>query len=240
MQSGPGLKLIELVSRVAPGDTVTVEWRHERSRKTARLATQSSGNVWVMGDSSFRFYTAPPPGAYTLELDLADRQREMVELRRGLEMHGFPPPGIPGERLFLRMRGPLGGVQFAPINADLGRYFGVTEGILVLDTPDTSAHIDFKGGDVILSVDGRKPTGVEQLMRILGSYNDGETVNFEVMRDKRRVAVAVKAEDVRGGGRLKVYDGELAPLRRPQSLERVPMEAPAPTAAPRSRVRSGT
>jgi hypothetical protein len=226
-QSGPGLKLIELVSRVAPGDTVTVEWRHERQRKTARLATESAGNVWVMGDSSVRFFTAPPPGAYTLELDLSQRQRELVELRRGLEMHGIPAPGHPMERVFLRTRGPLGGVQFAPINADLGRYFGVTDGILILDTPDTSAHIDFKGGDVIVSVDGRKPVGVEQLMRILGSYDDGETVSFEVMRDKRRVTVAVKAEDVRGGGRMKVYDAELAPV-------------PAPTTAPRARTpRSG-
>lgn len=245
-ESVPGLKLIELVARLSPGDTVTVEWRHDRARKTAKVVTQSGSSAWVSGDQEFRVFTAPPPGAYSYQLDLSERPLAMNQLQRNLELHGLQAPGMPIERVFLRTRGPLGGVQFAPINADLGKYFGVTDGILILDTPDTSAHIDFKGGDVIVSIDGRKPTGVEQMMRIIGSYNDEETVNFEVMRDKRRVTVAVKAEDVRAGGgaRMKVYDGELmptpAPARRPPALERTQPDAPAPAAPPRSRNRSGT
>ena len=31
----------------------------------------------------------------------------------------------------MRLGGPFGGIQFAPLNADLGRYFGTTDGILV-------------------------------------------------------------------------------------------------------------
>jgi hypothetical protein len=117
----------------------------------------------------------------------------------------------------------------------------VTDGILVLESPDTSAHVDLKGGDVILTIDGRKPTGVEQLMRILGSYNDDETVSFDVMRDKRHVTVTAKAEDVQGGGRLRIIERDLAPTRRPPTLERLPAETPPPATAPRSRTpRSGT
>ena len=241
-QSAPGLRLIELVSRVEPGDTVVVEWRRDRQRKTAKVVTQSAGNVWVTGENDgVRVFTAPAPGGYAFSLDMDGRERQLAELRSHLgEMR---TPMMTEGRLFIRMSGPLGGVQFAPINADLGRYFGVTEGILILDTPDTSAHVDLKGGDVIVAIDGRKATDVDQLMRIISSYNDGETINFDVMRDKRHVAVAVKAEEVRGGGRMKVMDTELAPLPRTGTLERTPvpdMPPPATAPAPRSRSRSGT
>jgi hypothetical protein len=241
-QSGPGLRLIELVSRVEPGDTVTVEWKRDRQRKTARVVTQAAGNVWVSGEhDGVRVFTAPAPGAYTLQLDMEGRERALTELRSHLGEMRAPMPMMSGDRFFFRMGGPLGGVQFAPINPDLGRYFGVTEGILVLDTPDTSAHLDLKGGDVIVAIDGRKATDVDQLMRILGSYNDGETINFEVMRDKRRVTVPVKAEEVRGGGRMKVLEGELAPSRRPAGIQATPVpDLPPPASAPRARSRSGT
>jgi|GEM_PF-505109 len=241
-QSGPGLRLIELVSRVEPGDTVTVEWKRDRQRKTAKVVTQSAGNVWVTGDNDgVRVFTAPAPGGYALSLDMDGRDRQLAELRSHLGEMRTPMPMMTEGRFFIRMSGPLGGVQFAPINADLGRYFGVTEGILILDTPDTSAHLDLKGGDVIVAIDGRKATDVDQLMRIISSYNDGETINFDVMRDKRHVAVAVKAEEVRGGGRMKMLEGELAPMRRPAGVEGTPVpDIPPPATAPRSRSRSGT
>jgi hypothetical protein len=240
-QSGPGLRLIELVSRVEPGDTVAVEWRRERQRKTAQIVPQAR-NVWVSGENEgVRIFTSPAPGGYALQLDMEGRERALAELRSHLGEMRAPMPMMSGDRFFVRMGGPLGGVQFAPINPDLGRYFGVTEGILILDTPDTSAHIDLKGGDVIVAIDGRKATDVDQLMRIISSYNDGETISFEVMRDKRRVTVPVKADDVRGGGRMKVIEGELAPARRPASLERTPSpDLPPPASAPRARSRSGT
>jgi len=239
-QSGPGLRLIELVSRVEPGDTVAVEWRRERQRKTAQIVT-APRNVWVSGDNDVRVFAAPAPGAYTLQLDMDGRERALAELRSHLGEMRAPMPLMTGDRFFVRMGGPLGGVQFAPINPDLGRYFGVTEGILILDTPDTSAHIELKGGDVIVAIDGRKATDVDQLMRIISSYNDGETINFDVMRDKRRVTVPVKAEEVRGGARMKIMEGELAPMRRQGTLERTPSpDIPPPASAPRARSRSGT
>jgi hypothetical protein len=78
-------------------------------------------------------------------------------------------------------------------------------------------------------------------MRIISSYNDGETINFDVMRDKRRVSVPVKAEEVRGGGRMRMLDGELAPMRRPAVIETTPVpDMPPPATAPRARSRSGT
>ncbi|HVX89587.1 MAG TPA: PDZ domain-containing protein, partial [Gemmatimonadales bacterium] len=212
-QSVPGLRLVELIARVEPGDTVAVEWKRgsERQRRTARIATEPAAGMVMSDGPQFRVYTDQGPGMYKFNFE--DGPRRLTELQGRLEALRGPMamalPGMDGGHVFLRLGGPFGGVQFAPLNADLGRYFGTTEGILVLETPDTSAHVDLKGGDVILSVDGRKPAGVEQLMRILGSYDDDETVNFDVMRDKRHVAVTAKAQDIRGGGRMRMIEREL-------------------------------
>ena len=99
-QSGPGLKLIELVSRVSPGDTVTVEWRHERARKTGRVVTQSAGTVWASGDEGFKVFTSPAPGAYTYDFQMGPRLAEMSPLQRELELHGLPAPMMQGVRSF--------------------------------------------------------------------------------------------------------------------------------------------
>ena len=52
-------------------------------------------------------------------------------------------------------------------------------------------------GDVIQSIDGRKPTSVNHAMRILGSYQSGETVNIEIMRDKRKRTISIDVSDNR-------------------------------------------
>jgi len=49
-----------------------------------------------------------------------------------------------------------------------------------------------KGGDVILSIGGRKPTSPTHAMRILRSYDEGETVSVEIMRKQKRMTLAWK------------------------------------------------
>ena len=241
-QSGPAVRMLELAARMSPGDTVTVEWKRdrERNRRTARVVAEAASAMVYSTSPDIRLYSDEGPGRFKFNFD--NGPRSLVELQGRLDelrgATGLALPGMGGDHVFFRVGGPFGGVQFAPLNADLGRYFGTNEGILVLETPDTSAHVDLKGGDVILSVDGRKPAGVEQLMRILGSYEDDETVNFDVMRDKRHVAVTAKAEDVRGGGRVRMLERQLMPDREP-AME-VP-DAPRTTRPlPRRVPRSGT
>lgn len=212
-QSQPGLRLLELASRVSPGDTVAVEWKHGRQRKTAQLVTQPAATMAYTIDGTpspdiVRFYTGDGPGRFKFN---TDGPGAMVELQGRLEALRAPMAmgGMPGDRMFMRMGGAFGGIQFAPVNADLGRYFGTSEGILVLETPDTSAHIDLKGGDVILAIGDRKPANVEHMLRILGSYQDSEVVHFDVMRDHRRVTVDAKAEDLQSENRVEFLENRL-------------------------------
>ena len=92
--------------------------------------------------------------------------------------------------------GGLANLELAPLNPDLGLYFGTAEGVLVINLPKEST-LGLKGGDVILSVDGRKATTPGSLLRILRSYEPGEGFKFEVMRNKARTTVTGSMEKPR-------------------------------------------
>jgi hypothetical protein len=79
-------------------------------------------------------------------------------------------------------------LELVPLNADLAPYFGATDGVLVISVPKGST-LNLKGGDVLLQIDGRAPSNTSQVHRILRSYDPGNTVKFEVMRNKKTVTV---------------------------------------------------
>jgi hypothetical protein len=157
-ESGPGHKLIELVSDLDPGDTVRVEYRRGSDTKTARIVTdESSRSIWRGGEPA-------------IAGDLFGETGPFASTARGFSV------------CFGDAWCDLDLVTLSP---DLGEYFGTREGILVVKAPGDSA-LPLKGGDVILSIGGRKPTSPEHAMRILRSYDVGESVSIEIMRHERR------------------------------------------------------
>lgn len=190
-QSHPGLKLLDIASRLSVGDTVSLEYRRGKERKTVQLVASDLGGVmtWSRSGDTEPFFYQPSPGG---SFQYGFRMPEPGELGRmkALTLNGMAP--MMEDKVFLRFGSPLGDMEFAPINPDLGKYFGVSDGILVLSVPD-SAALDLKPGDVILSVGDRKPTSVSKLLGILQTYDDGETVNLDVMRDHKHVTVSGKA-----------------------------------------------
>ena len=80
------------------------------------------------------------------------------------------------------------------LNPDLGEYFGAREGVLVVRASEDST-LPLKGGDVILAIGGRKPTSPMHAMRILRSYDTGETVSLEVLRKQKRVTLSWKVPE---------------------------------------------
>ncbi len=111
-------------------------------------------------------------------------------------------PGLPGPRTMIMPRmpdmnlrfsfgSPWGDLELVSLNPDLGEYFGTKDGVLVVKAPADSS-LPLKSGDVILSIGGRKPANPSHAMRILGSYEEGETVSLEIMRKQKRMTVAWK------------------------------------------------
>ena len=84
----------------------------------------------------------------------------------------------------------FGGVQLVDLTPGLGSYFGVEKGLLVVRGPK-DARFKLQDGDVLLDIDGRTPSSIGHAFQILDSYHPGETVKLHIMRQKKRVEVAV-------------------------------------------------
>jgi hypothetical protein len=85
-------------------------------------------------------------------------------------------------------------MEIVPITPELGRYFQTTEGMLVVRAP-SEEDIGLQDGDVILTIGGRTPTSAEHAIRILGSFEPGEVIEFALMRDGRRQPLQYTVED---------------------------------------------
>lgn len=85
----------------------------------------------------------------------------------------------------------LGELELVELNAGLGRYFGTDKGLLVISAPESDAF-ELQDGDVIQSIDGREPKDVRHAIRILGSYQAGETLKLGIVRDKKKRTLDVE------------------------------------------------
>jgi S1-C subfamily serine protease len=179
-ESLPGLRLVEIASQLKPNETISVEYRRDAARRTASLVT---------GDEPMAMEYEFPEARVGM---LPKMRMERMLPKSGSGNFEFGP----GNGFAFAFGGPLMDLELAPLNADLGAYFGTTEGVLVIDVPKESS-LGVKGGDVILSVDGRKVSGPSSLHRILRSYDPGDSFKLELMRNKSHLTVTGKLEKPR-------------------------------------------
>ena len=109
-ESLPGLRLIELAATLEPNDTIPVEFRRGKERKTVTVVTADEPSILFRsrpGVGSFDF-------RYPSESRLALPDDEDI-FAEGPFLYGSP----------------LAHLELAPLNPDLGQYFGATTGILV-------------------------------------------------------------------------------------------------------------
>jgi S1-C subfamily serine protease len=108
-------------------------------------------------------------------------------------------PGVRGqdhEFVWIGHDGGFGDMEMVKLTDRLGTYFGTDEGLLVVRAP-SNKELKLEDGDVILNIDGRKPGSVSHAVRILGSYQGGEELKIEIMRDKRKRSVDITVPDNR-------------------------------------------
>ncbi|MDA1063873.1 MAG: PDZ domain-containing protein [Proteobacteria bacterium] len=103
-------------------------------------------------------------------------------------------------------------MELVELNAGLGKYFGTEQGLLVVNAPESKA-LQLEDGDVIQKIDGREPTSVRHALRILGSYQSGETLQLEIMRDKKRRTLEVEVPDGMTSGLMPAPAPMLRPAR---------------------------
>ena len=112
-----------------------------------------------------------------------------------------------------------GDMELVELSEGMGKYFGTDSGLLVVSAPESEA-LKLEDGDVIQSIDGREPSSVKHALRILSSYQPGESLKLEIMRDKRKRTLDIEMPDNRSS--------MIQPAPRPVR----PAVAPAPRPVP--------
>ena len=126
----------------------------------------------------------------------------------------------------------LSGVELAPVSSHLGEYFGTDKGVLVVHAAQQGILQD---GDVITAIDGRAPQSGAHAMRILCSYQPGEKLRLDLMRQKKAVvAFFVVPDSPRGRSGRPLPPAPPAPFVAPPTS---PITGEPPIAvAPRSNI----
>lgn len=85
-------------------------------------------------------------------------------------------------------------LELAPLNPDLGQYFGTSEGVLVLAV-DEDSELDLRGGDVLLRVESQSVETPREAMRQLNKHDSGESVQVTVLRDRDEMDVMLQVPE---------------------------------------------
>jgi C-terminal processing protease CtpA/Prc len=205
-ESAPAARLVDLASKMKEGEKVSLEFLRGGAAKSVTVTPR------VMGSRTYRFrgddgevedFEAPELPEIP---DVERMLREVPEIQRWAWI------GRSAEWLDMEM---------VPMNPELGDYFGTKEGILIIQAPKDSP-LKVRGGDVILRIGDRDPKSPSQVMRILASYEPGETVNIQVLRKQKRESLSFKVPE-----RRKEWN------RRSDEPAPAPPAAPAPPRAPK-------
>ncbi len=196
-------RLFEFMRGVKAGDTLTLEYLRDGNSNQVELEPRPVAKnvfVWAPDDRNLRMPGIP-------------------------KVHVMPDSGERFRYTFGGWSSGWGDMEVVKLTAGLGRYFGTDSGLLVISAPSTN---DFKlqEGDVIQSIDGRVPSSVDHCMRILGSYQPGETLELKIMRDKRKETLTIAMPE-RKMGALPV---PVEPLARGPAAAPAYVPTPAPAA----------
>jgi S1-C subfamily serine protease len=192
----PNQKLVATINELKEGDVLQVDFLRDGKRASATVKVRElrsdsyAFSMFSPDSNQFRFDVARPNLAFTWEGP-----------QEGRVFRGVAPNLISSYMPFQWFN-----MELVELDAGLGGYFGTTEGLLVVRAPDDDSFA-LKSGDVILSIDGRAPTSPAHALRIMRSYEPGESMTIDIMREKKRQAVTVTIPE-RGRGFFWEPDGK--------------------------------
>ncbi len=154
-----GAILVRHMRAVKPGDKVKLEYQREGKVQKAEVVTES------------------------------------MDVRRYVRAHPrIPPvppvPSVPPGEPFMAFRAfdshGLHRMELVTLTPKLGQYFGTEKGVLVVRAPKES-ELKVEEGDVILDIGGREPQSGGHALRILRSYQPGEKIAVNILRNRKPV-----------------------------------------------------
>ncbi len=173
------MRLLDFMKGVEEGDQLDVEYLRDGKVGTVQVEPRvvpMNAYAWSSDGGNFVMPTMP-------------------------DMHALPEAMARLSFSLGGWRGGWGDMEVVELTEGLGRYFGTDSGLLVISAPASNAF-QLQEGDVIQSIDGREPSSVNHCMRILSSYQTGEKLVLNIMRDKKRMSLEIEIPDDRTGMRL--------------------------------------
>jgi S1-C subfamily serine protease len=168
----PAQRLVEQTREVSPGETIELRVLRDGDYRDLEVVTRQR-QAWTVLPT----LPATPAIPATPATPVAPQFRSLAPSG---QVRVFTPWGAFGG-------GAWGNLELVPLTPGLGSYFGVDQGLLVIRAAEGSDNnLGFRDGDVIIDIGGREPTSVEHALRILSSFEPGETVRVNIMRDRQR------------------------------------------------------
>src|SRR6188768_1339464 len=188
--SNPSRALQERVSQVDPNLKMQVGVLREGKKLNVEVTPRPTPDIMWGGPAPFVVQGPRGPRGGVVSSGA-------VTIQGAAPMPGMPGmPGMPvaGRTFTLEREDGMGqrfhGMEFATLSEQLGTYFGVKSGVLVVRAGSSQAF-KLKDGDVILAIDGREPTSAQHAGRILRSYQGGEKLAIRIQRDRKAQNIEV-------------------------------------------------
>jgi S1-C subfamily serine protease len=190
-ERNPSAVLVDHMRTLKPGDKVKVEYRRDGKTQTAEVTTEALAAGGVMALPPIH----PMMGAHPLP------DFEYGPFAMAFRGHGRPE--------FLDM-------ELVTLTPKLGRYFGAEQGVLVV-RPPRGDDLKLEEGDVIVDIDGRKPANGGHALRILRSYQPGEKVTLNILRDRKPVKLTATLPErpAHGPGEDGAFFERAVPFTKP-------------------------
>jgi len=195
-----GRELVAAVKDVEPGQKVALDLKRDGKDVKATVIAREFDHVMFAPNVAMAAVQAVPP----------------------LPMLGDLPHGAHW------LLDEWGDAEFVTLTPKLGRYFGAEKGVLVARAPEDST-LGLEDGDVIVAIGEREPQDSRHAMRILRSYEPGETVDIRILRDRRQQTVNVKVPETASRDVIR-RQYRIAPPKAPRA-PRAPEPAESPTAS---------
>lgn len=185
------------VDSLRRGTMDTTFWRLLPGGDSAmvRILTRNDSVMRLWGDSarSRAFVRAFPRDSMPLHF----RADSLFFTRPGAEIEIFRRGNLPDNEVVLRSWGlgvsAIAGAELQELNPELARYFKVTSGVLVIDSPDDTParRAGLQAGDVITHAAGQSVANVPQLRRAIRDAQ-GASVKLDIVRDGNKQSLQLK------------------------------------------------
>ncbi|MBN1398299.1 MAG: PDZ domain-containing protein [Bacteroidetes bacterium] len=192
LDSEEGAYIKEVVEE-SPADLAGVQERD--------VIIEFNGKKIFDSDDLVRAVRRTPPNTKVNLVLLRSSEKKTLQLvvgRNKEHRHGmFRMPQIPDVKIFIS--GNVLGLRLITLNEQLGGYFNTpnNEGVLVEEVEENSAaeKAGFKAGDVIIRAGKRNIDTAEKIRRELRKYDDGDMVEFEIIRKNEKMTLKVEYEE---------------------------------------------